>query len=66
MKIQVNGAEREVAAGSSVRTLIEDLGLGQAACAAEVNKALVPRREQTSRVLQEGDQVELVSLVGGG
>jgi thiamine biosynthesis protein ThiS len=66
MKIAVNGKEREVAPGTSVRQLIELLAPKGAACATEVNRELVPRREQEKRALQEGDQVEIVTLVGGG
>lgn len=66
MTIRVNGEETQVPDGLSVRGLIVQLGLGQAACAAEVNRALVPRRQHESRMLVEGDVVELVSLVGGG
>ncbi len=66
MRIFVNGREEEVRKGESVRALIERMNLGRAACAAEVNKKLVPRKEQETTELREGDRVELVSLVGGG
>lgn len=66
MKVIVNGQEREVPAGETVATLIDRVGLGAAACAAEVNKKLVPKREHGDRELAEGDVIELVSLVGGG
>jgi sulfur carrier protein len=64
--IVVNGERREVPAGMTVGGLIREMGLGKAACAAEVNKALVPKREHEGRQLVEGDRVELVTLVGGG
>jgi thiamine biosynthesis protein ThiS len=66
MIVVVNGKDQELPAGTSVRALIEQMGLGKQACAAEVNRQLVPRREQDGRELKEGDRVELVSLVGGG
>jgi sulfur carrier protein len=66
MRIVVNGEAREVANGMTVRALIESLAPKGAACAAEVNQDLVPRREQAGRVLKEGDRVEIVTLVGGG
>jgi len=66
MTITINGEERKVDNAITVRALIEMLDLGKAACAAEVNKTLVPRREHDSRRLNEGDVIELVSLVGGG
>jgi thiamine biosynthesis protein ThiS len=66
MRIIVNDQEREMPPGTTVAALIRDLGLGEAACAAEVNRQLVPRREHPQRELREGDRVELVTLVGGG
>ena len=66
MVVIVNGEQREVPAGMTVGGLIREMGLGKAACAAEVNKALVPKREHEGRQLAEGDRVELVTLVGGG
>jgi thiamine biosynthesis protein ThiS len=64
VNIIVNGEPRKVVAGQTVAALIRELGLK--ACAAEVNRNLVPRKEQDGRALAEGDVVELVTLVGGG
>jgi len=66
ISITVNGEARDVPPGTSVRGLIERLGLGGAACAAEVNRRVVRRAEQESTPLAPGDTVELVTLVGGG
>lgn len=66
MRITVNGESREVSEGTTVAVLIEAMGLGGSACAAEVNRDLVPKREHGARELREGDSVELVTLVGGG
>lgn len=64
--VLLNGQNREVTAGISLRTLIEQAGLAGQPVAAEVNRELVPFRLQASRELKAGDQVELVTLVGGG
>jgi thiamine biosynthesis protein ThiS len=66
MEITVNGESRAVAEGCTVAGLIEELGLAKAICAAEVNRAVVPRAERGARVLEPGDRVEIVTLVGGG
>jgi thiamine biosynthesis protein ThiS len=67
MTVVVNGDRREVRDDMTVAALIRELGLTRGGpCAAEVNRELVPRREQERRVLREGDVVELVTLVGGG
>lgn len=66
IQITVNGQPRAIAPGATVADLIRELGLSKTACAAEINKQLVPRREQATRTLAESDTVELVTLVGGG
>jgi sulfur carrier protein len=62
----VNGQPRELADGRTVRDLVEELGLGKAAVAVEVNREVVPRRQHEQTALHEGDNVEVVTLVGGG
>lgn len=66
IRIQVNGEEREVAAGSSISDLLCVLGLDRQACAVEVNLTLVPKARHGTHTLAEGDRLEVVSLVGGG
>jgi sulfur carrier protein len=66
MKVVVNGQAMELPEGTTVEAVVERLGLTTMACAAEVNKNLVPKRERTARILAEGDIVEVVTLVGGG
>ncbi|MGP1271865.1 MAG: sulfur carrier protein ThiS [Phycisphaerales bacterium] len=66
MQITVNGAAKEIPTGTTLADLIRLLGLDRAACAAEVNRSLVPKREHEQTALNEGDTIELVTLVGGG
>ncbi|QDU34611.1 sulfur carrier protein ThiS [Poriferisphaera corsica] len=65
MKLIVNGEEK-VTDVTTVRGLVVELGLGEQPVAVEVNKVVVPRREHEAKELNEGDVVELVTLVGGG
>lgn len=62
----VNGEPTEVPPGETVADLLRRLALSGRPCAAEINKRLVPKRGHSTRTLQEGDTVELVTLVGGG
>lgn len=64
--VVVNGQSLGVDAGTTLAQLIEKVGSAGRACAAEVNQRLVPKREHAARILEPGDRVELVSLVGGG
>lgn len=66
MKITVNGQDRQADDALTVRQLVEELGLGKAAVAVELNREVVPRRAHEQTTLQEGDVLEVVTLVGGG
>jgi thiamine biosynthesis protein ThiS len=64
--IQFNGQPREVPTGTTVAVLLARLELRPAYVAVEINQELVPRGQHAQCVLSEGDQVEVVTLVGGG
>lgn len=66
MKIRLNGEEREVARNLTVAELVGELGLSPRQVAVEVNTELVPRSERDTARLSEGDEIEMVTLVGGG
>ncbi len=66
MKVRVNGEERELPGGASVATLVEALGLRSEQVAVERNRELVPRARHGDVALEEGDELEIVTLVGGG
>jgi sulfur carrier protein len=66
MQIVVNGSPREVPAGTTVATLLPLMEVGQRGVAVEINFQLVPRAQHADRKLCEGDQIEVVTLVGGG
>lgn len=66
MKVTVNGQPREVAAGTTVGDLLQELGKNPKFLAVERNLELVPRTEHASTPLHEGDTLEIVTLVGGG
>ena len=65
LAIVVNGEPREVPAGLSVRGLLDHLGLAGLA-AVERNRELVPRAQHGSVIVERGDVLEIVHLVGGG
>jgi sulfur carrier protein len=66
VKIVVNGTQHEVPAGITITQLLTELELGARHLAVEVNLELVPRARHGQHALQEGDQLEIVTLVGGG
>ncbi len=66
MTLTINGEPRNLSDGLTVAALIDTLELRNAACAVEVNRRLVPKREHETATLRDGDTVEVVVLVGGG
>jgi len=65
MKVKVNGQDRDVPAGTSVLQLIEQHNLTPQKVAVELNRRLI-RSEKYETVLNDGDEVEIVTFVGGG
>jgi sulfur carrier protein len=66
MQVVVNGSEREIPEGLTVKELVAHLGLSGGPVAVEVNREIVPRAEHASRAVAAGDAIEIVHFVGGG
>jgi len=66
MQVTVNGTTREVQPETTLADLVSGFNLEPRHVAIEVNCDLVPRREYPDTKLNEGDRVEIVTLVGGG
>lgn len=66
IELTVNGEPRRIAAGSTVVTLLGELGLESAQVAVEQNGQVVPRRTHAEAALHAGDVIEIVTFVGGG
>lgn len=66
MRIFVNSEPVDLAPGSSVAALLEQLGLAGRWLAVEVNTDVIVRSAHATHLLQEGDTVEIVHAIGGG
>ena len=66
MKITVNGEERQVADGLTVRALLELLEMPTRYVAVERNREIVPRGVHGETALEADDAIEIVTMVGGG
>ncbi|MEX0718221.1 MAG: sulfur carrier protein ThiS [Planctomycetaceae bacterium] len=64
--IRLNGEPRTVSSGTTVAALLAELGKTSRAVAVERNETVVPRARHAECVLEPGDRVEIVTLVGGG
>ena len=64
--ISVNGQHRRVPKGMTVAELALDLGLEPTKVAVERNLEIVPRSTLADVVIEDGDDFEIVTFVGGG
>jgi sulfur carrier protein len=67
--LKVNGVERRFAADEmpgTLTALLDVLGVGPATVVAEVDGRIVRRDEFDRTELQDGQQIELIRLMGGG
>jgi sulfur carrier protein len=66
MKIKVNGKEQDVAGLNRLSELIESKGLFQKAIVIEHNYNIIPKEKWQEINITEGDNIEIVSFLGGG
>jgi len=66
LSIRVNGEHRRVRAGLTLAELALELGLEPAKVAVERNLEIVPRSTLGRVRVEDGDELEIVTFVGGG
>jgi sulfur carrier protein len=66
MDITVNGKAMTVAEGTTGSELLLQVDINAATLVAEVNGEIMRRADFLERTIQPGDNLELVTLVGGG
>jgi thiamine biosynthesis protein ThiS len=66
MHITANGKQLDIAQGSNLQALLDQLGMNASRVAVEHNRAIVPRANFATTPLAPGDRVEIVQFVGGG
>ncbi len=64
--ILLNGEPRKLPEAVTLAETIRQLGLRPEHVAVEVNRQLIPRARHGETTLNDGDEVEVVTLVGGG
>jgi thiamine biosynthesis protein ThiS len=66
MEISVNGQLQQVDENYTIAQLLGTLGLENQRLAVELNLAIVPRSLFGTRILTQGDKIEIVQAIGGG
>ena len=66
MRVELNGEPKELAEGTTLLALIEQLSLAPERIAVELNRDVVRRSDWPATRLNHGDRVEIIHFVGGG
>ncbi len=66
VRIRLNGKERDVRSGHTVRSLLEELELHPGMIVVELNRDILERDRYDDVPVSAGDSLELVHFVGGG
>ena len=66
MRVTINGTEQTLDEGLTIAQLLVQLGKNPKFLAVERNYELVPRTKHAECPIDEGDTIEIVTLVGGG
>ena len=66
MRIRLNGKDRDVQGGHTVRSLLAELELHPGMVVVELNRDILERDRYADVLVHEGDTIELVHFVGGG
>lgn len=65
MELLVNG-ERRIVQAQTVEELLREIGIGELRCATMLNGRIVKRDQRAVTTLSPNDQVDVISMVGGG
>jgi len=66
VQILINGRMEQVPAGTTVAQLLHTKKITAAAAVVAINDEVVERETWSDRAVSEGDQVEVIRIVGGG
>jgi thiamine biosynthesis protein ThiS len=64
--VQINGEPREIPEGLNINQLLEHLQANPATTLVEYNRAALFKREWPEKIVADGDEIELVTIVAGG
>lgn len=66
MKVKINGKEKQLDDGLTVRQLLKQLNIPFETVVVELNGDIIYKEEYEKIILKDNDKVEIVRFVGGG
>lgn len=66
INIKLNGQEKQVAEGTTIQNLLDEMNITNKMIVVEKNLEIVPKDQYASYNVSEGDNIEIVGFFGGG
>ena len=66
IRISLNGKESDVEEGILISDLLAQMKIEPLKVACEVNQKIIRRAEYSRTAVAEGDQIEILQMIGGG
>jgi sulfur carrier protein len=66
MKVKINGKEKQLDDGLTVKHLLKQLNIPFETVVVELNGDIIYKEEYEKVILKDNDKVEIVRFVGGG
>ncbi len=66
ISIIVNGQKQQIEENTTIKALLQRLGIEEKTMASAVNMEVVKKEAWEKHILKEGDKVEFLHFVGGG
>ena len=66
LHVTINGESHSLSSPLTVDALLANLGIDQRQVAVERNREIVPKTAYPNTALSDGDELEIVTFVGGG
>jgi sulfur carrier protein len=66
IELQVNGEPHTYSIGTTLPDLLTQIGLNPRLVAVEYNGEILPRQLWDTTIVQTGDRLEIVTIIGGG
>lgn len=66
MKITLNGKETEIIQPVTLQELLGQMKIAPDLVACELNMRIVKRSQYVNTMVSEGDQLEILQMIGGG
>lgn len=64
--LTINGETKQTTEGILLRSLLSDLGLGDKPVVVELNREALSPSEFETQPLNEGDELEIITIAAGG